>query len=71
MILWQGFILALGALSIYFFGPKLFSTLSITYDREIFQTCVFTTLVLNQLLHAYNFRFSNTKIFKNATNFLI
>lgn len=66
MILWQGFILTSGALTVYFLGPKLFDTHSIIHDREIFQTCVFTTLVLTQLLHAYNFRFSNTGIFKKG-----
>lgn len=66
MILWQGLILTLGALSVYFIGPKLFDTHSIIHDKEIFQTLVFTTLVLTQLLHSYNFRFSNTGIFKKG-----
>ena len=66
LILWQGFILTLGALSVYFFSPLLFDTHSIIHDREVFQTCVFTTLVLTQLLHAYNFRFNNTGLFKKG-----
>lgn len=66
MILWQGVILTLGSLSVYFLGPKLFDTHHIVHDREIFQTLVFTTLVLTQLLHAYNFRFNNTGIFKKG-----
>ncbi|MDD5658562.1 MAG: cation-translocating P-type ATPase, partial [Actinomycetota bacterium] len=66
MILWQGFILTLGALSVYFLGPILFDTHNIFHDRETFQTLVFTTLVLTQLLHAYNFRFNNTGIFKRG-----
>jgi Ca2+-transporting ATPase len=66
MVLWQGLILTLGALSMYFLGPKLFDTRNIISDRAVFQTSVFTTLVLTQLLHSYNFRFSNTGIFKKG-----
>ena len=66
MVLWQGLIITLGALTMYFLGPKLFDTHHIIHDREVFQTAVFTTLVLTQLLHAYNFRFSSTGIFKKG-----
>lgn len=65
-VLWQGLLLTLGALTMYFLGPKLFDTHHIIHDREIFQTAVFTTLVLTQLLHAYNFRFNSTGIFKKG-----
>ncbi|MFA5015551.1 MAG: cation-translocating P-type ATPase, partial [Actinomycetota bacterium] len=63
-ILWQGIILTLGALFIYFAGPKLFNTHHLLHDREIFQTSVFTTLVITQLLHTFNFRFENKGIFR-------
>ncbi len=64
LILWQGLILTSGALFIYFAGPLLFSTHSIIQDRQIFQTSVFTTLVLTQLLHTFNFRFVGKGIFR-------
>ena len=32
--------------------------------NEIFQTSVFTTLVITQLLHTFNFRFENKGIFR-------
>lgn len=63
-ILWQGIILTLGALFIYFAGPRLFNTHHLLHDREIFQTSVFTTLVITQLLHTFNFRFENKGIFR-------
>jgi Ca2+-transporting ATPase len=66
LVLWQGLLLTLGALTMYFLGPKFFDTHNIIHDREIFQTAVFTTLVLTQLLHAYNFRFNSTGIFKKG-----
>ncbi|MHB1346540.1 MAG: cation-translocating P-type ATPase [Candidatus Humimicrobiaceae bacterium] len=66
MVLWQGLILTSGALTMYFLGPKLFDTHHIMEDREVFQTAVFTTLVLSQLLHAYNFRFNSTGIFRKG-----
>ena len=56
---WQGLIMTLGALFIYFSAPILFS------DRShISQTMVFTTLVITQLLHTYNFRFNDRGIFR-------
>lgn len=64
LILWQGMILTSGALFIYFAGPLLFNTHHFIHDREIFQTSVFTTLVLTQLLHTFNFRFENMGIFR-------
>ncbi|MDP3012567.1 MAG: cation-translocating P-type ATPase, partial [Candidatus Hydromicrobium sp.] len=64
MILWQGLILTSGALFIYFAGPRLFNTHNLLHDREIFQTSVFTTLVITQLLHTFNFRFENKGIFR-------
>ncbi len=63
-ILWQGIILTMGALFVYFAGPILFSTQDLSYDREIFQTSVFTTLVITQLLHTFNFRFEDKGIFR-------
>jgi Ca2+-transporting ATPase len=63
-ILWQGIILTLGALFIYFAGPMLFNTHNQLYDQEVFQTSVFTTLVITQLLHTFNFRFENKGIFR-------
>jgi len=47
-------------------GPALFDTHNFIHDREIFQTCVFTTLVLSQLFHAYNFRFAEKGIFRKG-----
>lgn len=66
IILWQGAILTMGALFVYFAGPILFSTQNFSYDREIFQTCVFTTLVITQLLHTFNFRFEDRGIFRKS-----
>jgi Ca2+-transporting ATPase len=66
LILWQGMFITAGALVMYFIGPKLFDTRNLIHDREIFQTSVFTTLVLTQLLHAYNFRFNNTGLFRKG-----
>ncbi|MEI7615475.1 MAG: cation-translocating P-type ATPase C-terminal domain-containing protein [Actinomycetota bacterium] len=66
MVMWQGLVLTLGALTMYFLGPKLFDTRHLVEDRAVFQTSVFTTLVLTQLLHSFNFRFSNTGIFKKG-----
>jgi len=63
-ILWQGLVLTSGALFIYFAGPMLFNTHNLLHDREIFQTSVFTTLVITQLLHTFNFRFENKGIFR-------
>jgi len=64
MVLWQGLILTLGALFIYFAGPLFFNSHDLLHDREIFQTSVFTTLVITQLLHTFNFRFENKGIFR-------
>jgi Ca2+-transporting ATPase len=64
LIFWQGMILTFGALFVYFAGPVFFNTHNFIHDTEIFQTCVFTTLVLTQLLHAHNFRFENSGIFR-------
>ncbi len=64
MILWQGIILTLGALFIYFSGPLFFNTHNLIYDQKVFQTSVFTTLVITQLLHTFNFRFENKGIFR-------
>ena len=65
-VFYQGLILTLGPLFIYFMGPILFDTHNFIHDREIFQTCVFTTLVLSQLFHAYNFRFAEKGIFRKG-----
>lgn len=64
MILWQGLVLTSGALFIYFAGPLLFNNHNLLHDREIFQTSVFTTLVITQLLHTFNFKFENKGIFR-------
>ena len=56
---WQGLIMTLGALFIYFSAPIFFSD-----QPHIFQTMVFTTLVITQLLHTYNFRFEDRGIFR-------
>jgi Ca2+-transporting ATPase len=61
-IVWQGLILTLGALFMYFVAPLFFNTHSLTYDVDVFHTCVFTTLVFSQLLHSYNFRFEDRGI---------
>ncbi|MBN2072374.1 MAG: cation-transporting P-type ATPase, partial [Actinobacteria bacterium] len=63
LVLWQGLALTSGALFVYFAGPLFFNTHHIVEDRHIFQTMVFTTLVLSQLLHTYNFRFESRGIF--------
>ncbi len=56
---WQGLVMTLGALFIYFSAPIFFSD-----QPHIFQTMVFTTLVTTQLLHTYNFRFNDRGIFR-------
>ena len=66
LISWQGLTLTLGALFIYFISPMLFNTENISYDIDVFHTAVFTTLVLSQLLHAYNFRFDDRGIFRKG-----
>jgi len=66
MILWQGLVLTIGALFMYFIGPKLFNTHSLLHDKDVFHTCVFTTLVLTQLFHSYNFRFEDKGIFRKG-----
>lgn len=63
LILWQGFILTLGSLFIYFAGPILFNAHTSIPDIKILQTSVFTALVLTQLLHTYNHRFEKRGIF--------
>jgi Ca2+-transporting ATPase len=65
-ILWQGIILTLGALFVYFAGPILFSTQNFSHNQEIFHTSVFTTLVITQLLNTFNFRFENKGIFRKS-----
>jgi P-type Ca2+ transporter type 2C len=66
LITWQGLILTMGSLFIYFIGPELFNTNSILHDKAIFHTCVFTTLVLTQLFHSYNYRFEEKGIFRKG-----
>jgi len=63
-ILWQGIILTLGALFVYFANPVIFGNQSLSNNTEIFQTSVFTTLVVTQLLHTFNFRFEDKGIFR-------
>ncbi len=65
-ISWQGLILTVGALFIYFIGPELFNTHSLQHDTDVFHTCVFSTLVIVQLLHSYNFRFVEKGIFRKG-----
>ena len=65
-ILWQGLIMTLGALFMYFVAPLLFDTHNLTHDTDVFHTCVFTTLVFTQLLHSYNFRFEDRGIFRKG-----
>jgi ATPase, P-type (transporting), HAD superfamily, subfamily IC len=70
---WQGLLLTLGALFMYFIGPMLFNTHNLKLDTNVFHTCVFSTLVITQLLHSYNFRFEEKGIFRKgifANNFL-
>ncbi len=66
LITWQGLILTMGSLFMYFIGPELFNTYSISHDKAIFHTCVFTTLVLTQLFHSYNYRFEEKGIFRKG-----
>ncbi|MBE3094483.1 MAG: cation-translocating P-type ATPase, partial [Actinobacteria bacterium] len=66
LIIWQGLVLTIGALFMYFIGPKLFNTHSLLHDKDVFHTCVFTTLVLTQLFHSYNFRFEDKGIFRKG-----
>lgn len=66
LITWQGLILTMGSLFMYFSGPGLFNTSSISHDKAIFHTCVFTTLVFTQLFHSYNYRFEEKGIFRKG-----
>ena len=66
MVLWQGLALTAGALFMYFIGPRLFNTHSLLHDKDVFHTCVFTTLVLTQLFHSYNFRFEDKGILRKG-----
>ncbi|MFW6113689.1 MAG: calcium-translocating P-type ATPase, PMCA-type [Actinomycetota bacterium] len=52
MILWQGFILSMGALTSFFIS---YYVLYSNHAGKV-QTIVFTTLVLSQLMHSYNSR---------------
>jgi Ca2+-transporting ATPase len=63
-ILWQGIILTLGALFVYFASPVFFGNQDFSNSTGIFQTSVFTTLVITQLLHTFNFRFEDKGIFR-------
>jgi len=65
-IFWQGLILTLGALLMYFIAPLFFDTHNLVHDTDIFHTCVFTTLVITQLLHSYNFRFEDKGILRKG-----
>lgn len=62
---WQGLVLTFGALFVYFIGPMIFEH-SLEHDIQMFQTSVFTTLVLTQLLHTFNFRFAEKGIFRKG-----
>ncbi|MBN2026680.1 MAG: cation-translocating P-type ATPase [Actinobacteria bacterium] len=55
MVIWQGFVLSLGALAAFFISHY---TLYAGDDARI-QTVVFTTLVFAQLMHAFNSRSEN------------
>lgn len=66
MVLWQGLILTLGSLFVYFYGPILFNSGNFLENRHFYQTSVFTTLVITQLLHTYNFRFETKGIFRKG-----
>ena len=66
LILWQGIVLTLSSLIVYFLGPLLFNTHNIIHDTGVFQTSVFTTLVLTQLLHAYDYKVNNKGIFRRG-----
>ena len=63
---WQGLGLTLGALFMYFIGPILFNTHSLEHDTDVFHTCVFSTLVITQLLHSFNFRFEDKGILRKG-----
>ena len=63
---WQGLALTLGSLFMYFIGPILFNTHSLEHDTDVFHTCVFSTLVITQLLHSFNFRFEEKGIFRKG-----
>jgi Ca2+-transporting ATPase len=63
-ILWQGIVLTLGALFVYFASPVIFGNHGLSNNTEVFQTSVFTALVITQLLHTFNFRFEDRGIFR-------
>jgi Ca2+-transporting ATPase len=62
-IVWQGALLTLGGLGVFvwgdFFAPG--------HYYELGQTMLFTTMVLSQLLHAFNFRSATSTVFSLNT----
>ncbi len=57
LVVWQGLVLSLGALTAFFVSRYvLFADLPVAASLPKVQTAVFATLVLSQLLHAFNCR---------------
>jgi Ca2+-transporting ATPase len=61
-VLWQGLLLSIGAVAVYFAGAVLFRSSGIDSVR-VTETMVFTTLVFVQLFHSFNAKNSENKAF--------
>jgi Ca2+-transporting ATPase len=67
-VLWQGLVLSVGAVAVYFAGAVLFRSTGIDGIR-LTETMVFTTLVFVQLFHSFNAKNSENKAFnRNSFN---
>lgn len=58
-VLWQGALITVGALALFFGAGKWLPI----DDGEHIQTMLFTTIVLTQLLHSFNFRSETRTVF--------
>jgi len=61
-VLWQGLLLSIGTVAVYFAGAVLFRSSGIDSVR-VTETMVFTTLVFVQLFHSFNAKNSENKAF--------
>ncbi len=62
-IVWQGALLTLGGLAVFVWGDYF----APGHHYELGQTMLFTTMVLSQLLHSFNFRSATSTVFSLNT----
>ena len=62
-ILWQGALLTLGGLAVFVWGDYY----APGHHYELGQTMLFTTMVLSQLLHSFDFRSTTSTVFSLST----